>query len=170
MYEWASIYEAGPEQPADSDSELDEDEEEKWTGCVCSTSEACTHRGGMTWGVWKHQLVTHTDMHGFDTVMAVTQHNINLHLKSLHAHAQQRCSALRGRQTWSSQEMETETALAEWSFVHPEHGDAVFFRAAFDTPKIQLDCHEGSRKVMFFLSLRDGFLRPLNRDRQLQPE
>ena len=170
MYEWNAIYEAGPEQPTDSDSEPDESDEERCVGCTCSSIETCHHEGSMTWGIWKNQLITHTDMHGFDTIMAVTQHNINTHFKSLHAQAQQRYVKLGSRHAWSTSEIETETCLADWSYVHEEYQESVFFHSTFDAPRIQLVCNEGSQRAIFILSLRDGFLRPLGKDKSLEPE
>jgi hypothetical protein len=163
--EWVTIYEAGPEQPADSDSEADEEEEHKWMGCSCTTSEECHHEGGVTWGIWNSQLTTQTNMSGFDTIMAVTQHNLNQNLRAMHAKAQQRCALPGGRNG-----PELETCLSEWTYkLATENSEEVIFHASFDTPKIQLVSVEDSEKAIFYVSVRNGYLLPLDKERSVPP-
>ena len=114
--------------------------------------------------------ITHTDMHGFDIITGVTQASINAHLRTLweSAHRHYECLGEKTK-TWSTTQIEYDTCQADWSYIHRDHGEEIFFCSSFDAPKIQLLCAEGSQKVRFFLSLKEGYMRLLGEKRSLLP-
>jgi hypothetical protein len=110
-------------------------------------------------------------MCGFDVITAVTQGSVNLHLSLLYDASRTKHEGLCGKQqTWSCCEIEIDTCLADWSFVTKETGDHVFFASSFDAPKLQLITSEGSQKAIFYLFLREGYLRSLGACKSLQTE
>ena len=142
--------------------------------CVCIDVGSCGHSGnnGVKWGIIEHQRTTDTisTMKDFDFVTAVTQGAINAHFKQLWLTAYRRLRGLGDKKrTWESKEIEEETSLVDYSFVHHEHGDEVFFSASFTAPKVQLICHEGSHKVIFYLHLTQGYLKTLGPGKGYNP-
>ncbi|KAI5120814.1 hypothetical protein M0805_003211 [Coniferiporia weirii] len=137
--------------------------------CTCEDETSCGHTGGVRWGIITKRVITHTQTADFDFVTAVTQGSINTHFKELWEHARRRFKLSKTTKTWESTELEMETCLADFSFVHPNHGDEVFFASSMAPVKVQLVCSEGSYRVIFYLHLVEGYLKTLGAGKSLQP-
>lgn len=146
------------------------EEEESWEydECTCEDESSCGHVG-IRWGIINRRLITHTHTHQFDFVSALTQGGINEHFKTLWEVAQKRFNSKGDFKTWSSVDFEEEVCLADYSFVHPDHGEEVFFASSFAPPKVQLRCKDGSYSVIFYVHLMEGYLKTLGLGKTLQP-
>lgn len=148
----------------DNVEEIEWDYEE----CTCEDEGSCGH-AGVRWGIINRRLITHTHTHEFDFVSALTQGGINAHFKALWEAAQRRFKAKGDFKTWASADFEEEVCLFDYSFVHPSHGEEIFFASSFAAPKIQLRCKEGSYSVIFYVHLNEGYLKTLGYGKSLQP-
>ncbi|THH00496.1 hypothetical protein EW145_g7068 [Phellinidium pouzarii] len=146
-----------------------EDDDDCLYECTCKDETACGH-SGIRWGVLYQRLITHTHTHDFDFVNSLTQGSINAHFRELwNLGCRRLIVGGKKLKTWESSEIEMETCLADFSFVHPEHGDEIFFSSSFAPPKVQLVCKEGSYSVIFYLHLNQGYLKTLGTGKALQP-
>ncbi len=138
-------------------------EDDRYEECNCEDEASCGHETIFRWGIIQKRRLTHTTTHNYDQIFAVTQGAINVHFKKLWQLATQKLKSLATNvRTYSSKELEIETCLAEYSLTHHEHGEEVFFNASFGEPQIQLICNsDDSKSVVFYLSLRGGFLKTL---------
>jgi len=137
--------------------------------CECENEAECGHRGGVRWGVIKTGLIEHTHASEFDIVTSVTQGSINSTFRAWWEIARKAYHKLGKRSTWERVEIERETCIADYSFVHEKHGDEVFFSASFLAPKVQLICREGSQSVIVYFNIQSGFLKTLGQEKALQP-
>ncbi|KAH8114471.1 hypothetical protein DFH11DRAFT_220480 [Phellopilus nigrolimitatus] len=136
--------------------------------CTCPDETMCGHTGGVRWGVIQKRILSHTQSEGFDLITAVTQGAINAHFKALWEAARRALNSNAGP-TWESPEREAETCLADFAFVHPDHGDEVFFASSFGPPKLQLVCREDSCSVILYLHIVEGYMKTLGTGKSLQP-
>ena len=120
-----------------------EELEWEYEECTCEDEASCGHTG-IRWGVISRRTITHTHTDQFDFVSALTQGGINAHFKALWEAAQKHFAAKGNFKTWSSADFEEEVCLADYSFVHQNHGEEIFFASSFAAPKVQLRCKDGS--------------------------
>ncbi|THU95309.1 hypothetical protein K435DRAFT_839574 [Dendrothele bispora CBS 962.96] len=137
--------------------------------CECESESECGHKGGIQWGILTRGLVEYTHCSDFDIVTSVTQGSVNSTFYTWWEAAHNRFIKLGKRHTWESVEIERDTCLADYSFVHEQHADEVFFSASFLAPRIQLICKEGSQSVLLYFNIQSGFLRTLGQGKTLQP-
>ena len=109
-----------------------------------------------------HDKVINGDSYGdFDLIMALTQRSINNHFRQLWETANKRYI--------ENGVYECESSLAYFTYHDQELGES-FFTSTFLEPKVQLNCEEGSKSVILYITLDEGQLKPLSPNRQLQPE
>lgn len=153
------------------EQDITDDDFEGDHGCDCEDEASCGHEptdGFIRWGVLAKDRVHACHPHDFDIVTAVTQGSINTHFRTIWETARRKVTSLGTRlRTYSSTELELETCLSEYSVVHPDHGDEVFFTASFGAPQVQLVCSEGSHSVVFYLLLQEGRLKTLDSHKHL---
>ncbi|KAL5504464.1 hypothetical protein ACEPAH_7125 [Sanghuangporus vaninii] len=160
--------------PSDTGSEDDEPRagDIDVHGCWCPDEGSCGHTGGIRWGVIQRRILMHTHTGDFDLAVALTQGSINSHFKALWEFSRRRLSLATSNsklKTWSNQELQRDTCLASFSFVHVDHKEEEFFCADFEAPKIQLVCKEGSQKAILYLYLKKGHLKTLGSGKSLKP-
>ena len=106
-------------------------------------------------------------MSDYDLITSLTQASIERHLKALWEAARRRLSYAAGKKM--TEELQLETCISQFSFVHKDYEEEVFFFANFDAPKLQLICREGSQSAILYLQLKEGHLKTLGTGMSLQP-
>ena len=129
--------------------------------CDCDTIENCGHASPdanhIRFGVLQRKAIMDSEIFGMKQITAVSQGSVNYYLankwrKSLDALARNGSEA--------------ETCLAHYNLTLKQFGTEVFFSALFEPPELQFNCEDG-KEVIFYVMLKDGYLRLLNGKREL---
>ncbi|KAA1474431.1 hypothetical protein DENSPDRAFT_882795 [Dentipellis sp. KUC8613] len=144
-------------------------EEEEELGCWCEDAADCGHtyvHGHVYWGQVLRRTLARTAALAHDCVTAVTQGALNRQWRLLWAQAAQRAEALGVHAERSLKEV-LSLCLADYIFERDGH---VLFTASFGAPQIRLVCEPGSKKVIVYFSLKEGFLKTLGADKSYDTE
>lgn len=153
------------------------------SGCTCGPEDSCPHTADeresgavpfIRWGILENLRLMQFSTHGYDNILALTQHSINVTLKDAWQQEFSRASKLTGdvrRNLWKTANANQTICLAEYSYFRG--GDEPLFSARFGPPELQIVIDEndkgrlGDGRVVLHLTMTEGSSTLLGRNGEI---
>ncbi|PAV23026.1 hypothetical protein PNOK_0009300 [Pyrrhoderma noxium] len=132
-----------------------------WNPSAGDDLEGSEEKEDLDWEEIRYKVINGNSYGDFDLITALTQRSINNYFRQLWETANKRYN--------EKKIYESESSLASFTHHNKELGES-FFTSTFLEPKVQLNCEEGSKSVILYITLDEGQLKPLDLNRNLQPE